>query len=147
MSTRKAARLEPFLGSVSKKCFWCKRIFYTTSISAKWCEKRCRDKARAASPEGHLQRKLWTRKQRLIALERYGGKCACCGIIEHEFLAIHHLEGGGGKHHAELRKEGITMIDFLRKNNYPPGFGILCHNCNCAKGFYGYCPHEKETNG
>lgn len=21
---------------------------------------------------------------------------------------------------------------------------VLCHNCNCAHGFYGYCPHEKE---
>ena len=23
-------------------------------------------------------------------------------------------------------------------------FQVLCHNCNMSKGFYGYCPHEKE---
>lgn len=22
------------------------------------------------------------------------------------------------------------------------GGKLLCHNCNCAKGFYGKCPHE-----
>jgi hypothetical protein len=23
------------------------------------------------------------------------------------------------------------------------GYRVLCHNCNLARGFYGYCPHEK----
>ena len=26
---------------------------------------------------------------------------------------------------------------------YPPGYQVLCHNCNLAKGFYGSCPHQK----
>lgn len=33
--------------------------------------------------------------------------------------------------------------EWQRKNNYPKGFQVLCHNCNLAKGFYGKCPHQK----
>jgi radical SAM protein with 4Fe4S-binding SPASM domain len=35
----------------------------------------------------------------------------------------------------------------LKNNNYPKDlFRLLCHNCNMARGCYGYCPHEKLVN-
>jgi hypothetical protein len=34
------------------------------------------------------------------------------------------------------------MYTWLRNQGYPNGFRTLCHNCNLARGFYGYCPHE-----
>lgn len=39
---------------------------------------------------------------------------------------------------------GSRFYVWLKKNNYPPGFQILCYNCNCAKGHFGYCPHNLE---
>jgi hypothetical protein len=33
---------------------------------------------------------------------------------------------------------------WLKRNNYPTGFRVLCHNCNLAIGFYGYCPHHRQ---
>lgn len=39
-----------------------------------------------------------------------------------------------------VKKENIPW--WLRRNNYPNGFQVLCHNCNMAKGFYGKCPHQ-----
>jgi hypothetical protein len=35
------------------------------------------------------------------------------------------------------------MYVWLRDNGWPEGYRVLCHNCNSARGLYGYCPHER----
>lgn len=86
--------------------------------------------------------KAYRAKLRADALEFYGGKCACCGESEPMFLTIDHVDGGGGNHRREIGNGGAAINAFLRRKGYPKdGFQILCHNCNCAKGFYGACPH------
>lgn len=81
------------------------------------------------------------RKEREECLARYGGVCACCGESQYEFLAIDHIDGGGSTHRKEQR---ITkMARWLKKNQFPPGYRVLCHNCNMAFGQYGYCPHSQ----
>lgn len=79
-------------------------------------------------------------RQRVI--DAYGGKCACCGESRTEFLAIDHTNNDGAKHRRELGKR--TIYSFLSKNGFPLGFRVLCHNCNSALGFYGYCPHQTK---
>lgn len=80
--------------------------------------------------------------QRLLCIEVYGGKCACCGESRYEFLSIDHIKGGGEKHRREVA--GMKISRWLVKNNFPEGFRVLCHNCNQSLGHYGYCPHEKD---
>lgn len=78
-------------------------------------------------------------------IEAYGGKCACCGEIERKFLAVDHIHGGGCQHHKELRRRSIVGAGFhrwLKNNNYPDVFRILCNNCNMASSLYGSCPHQ-----
>jgi hypothetical protein len=61
-----------------------------------------------------------------------------------KFLTIDHVSGGGRKH-----RDGIGCSDFnrwLRSNGYPPGYQVLCMNCNFAKGMYGQCPHADRTD-
>src|SRR5690242_3349065 len=70
---------------------------------------------------------------RLEVLSHYGNQCACCHITNIEFLGIDHVEGGGVAHRKTLNRSNIYY--WLRTNNYPEGFQILCHNCNLAKGF------------
>uniref|UniRef100_A0A6M3IJ65 Uncharacterized protein n=1 Tax=viral metagenome TaxID=1070528 RepID=A0A6M3IJ65_9ZZZZ len=77
--------------------------------------------------------------QRKDVISHYGGRCDCCGENRIEFLAIDHIKGNGRKHR---EKVGPMICRWLIANNYPEGFRILCHNCNSAIGFYGYCPHE-----
>ena len=87
-------------------------------------------------------RNKWV-KDRLLVLSHYSNgnpKCACCGEDKYQFLAIDHIDGNGNKHR---KKAGTKMARWLRANNYPKGFQVLCHNCNMAKGFYGQCPHKK----
>ena len=90
--------------------------------------------------------KKWRVRLRLEVIQGYGGKCACCGEDRLEFLCIDHINGGGRK---ELREKfnnrSYTFFNWLKKNNFPAqDYRVLCHNCNMARGLYGYCPHERE---
>ena len=82
----------------------------------------------------------YNQRIRLDAISRYGGICSCCGESELGFLSIDHIEGGGNKHRKTFK---TSIYRWLKKNNYPDGFQILCHNCNMAKAFYGMCPHQR----
>src|ERR1700757_476788 len=66
-------------------------------------------------------------------------KCACCGETVLEFLSLDHINGGGRQHRKTIK---MRWWEWLRKNKYPEGFRVLCHNCNQAIGLYGICPHQ-----
>jgi hypothetical protein len=74
-------------------------------------------------------------------LKQLGGACECCGESQYEFLAIDHRHGGG-----IADRKGRSGGSFLRKvikEGCPKDkYRVLCHNCNSAHGFYGYCPHQ-----
>jgi hypothetical protein len=69
-------------------------------------------------------------------------KCACCGEMNIEFLSIDHIYGGGKKHYEEIGGLG-SLYGWLKRNNYPEGFRVLCMNCNFSLGHFGYCPHQE----
>jgi hypothetical protein len=71
--------------------------------------------------------------------------CRCCGENSHiDFLSVDHIDGRKHlpKEEQKLGGKGITY--FLKNNNYPEGFQILCFNCNFTKGSFGTCPHERK---
>jgi len=83
----------------------------------------------------------WRARRELISA--YGGRCACCGESEHKFLSVDHVDGGGRDHRKVIGDGGKALCNYLRKMGYPQeGFQLLCFNCNCAKGFFGECPHQ-----
>jgi hypothetical protein len=82
-------------------------------------------------------------KQEVI--QYYGGKCECCGENYINFLTIDHVNGGGRKHRKEINIQGgWKFYEWLKKNGYPEGFRVLCFNCNCHIGAFGYCIHQGE---
>ena len=85
------------------------------------------------------RRQIWCRT---LALDAYGGRCACCGEGEPVFLIIDHVIGGGNKHRKKLGG-AHAVFRWLRKNDWPDGFQVLCHNCNWAKYAQGICPHKE----
>jgi hypothetical protein len=82
--------------------------------------------------------RLRLRKEIIMA---YGGKCICCGEDRIEFLSIDHIGGGGNKHRKSLGRTGCQFYYWLRWNNYPKNFRVLCYNCNQSFGHYGYSPN------
>ncbi len=69
--------------------------------------------------------------------------CACCGENSHiDFLALDHIEGRKSMNHKRNVDTGHRLRTWAKKNNYPDGLQVLCHNCNTAKGENGICPHQ-----
>jgi len=78
-------------------------------------------------------------------INKYGGKCACCGETRREYLSIDHINGSVNKHKKEMGfSSSQALYHWLRENNYPEGFQVLCFNCNYGKSNYSVCPHNKE---
>ena len=123
-----------------------------SAVWKKWYEtnkEKAKEISRASYQKRREEAKLQMNKRykelRNIVLNHYGGVCDCCGESNYEFLALDHINGGGGKHAKEVGG-GSKMIRWIIKNNYPPIFRVLCHNCNMALGSYGFCPHENLLN-
>jgi hypothetical protein len=100
---------------------------------------------RALRSEEYLEQqrvaaKARTRAVKAEVIEHYGGKCACCGVVDLVFLAIDHVNGGGNAHRKEVGA-GYRMYRWLKVNGYPDGYRVLCHNCNFAE-HNGGCPHR-----
>jgi len=79
-------------------------------------------------------------------LSHYGGQppsCACCGERKTEFLVIDHINNDGAAHRKTFKG---PLYQWLRNNRFPPGFQVLCHNCNFAKSHYDGCPHGRESH-
>jgi hypothetical protein len=87
---------------------------------------------------------------RTQVFEAYGGyKCNCCGESEPMFLSIDHIDNNG----AEERKSGqyagsgYGFYRWLRKSGFPPGYQVLCMNCNTGKHKNGgVCPHQSSSS-
>ncbi len=95
--------------------------------------------------------KMWL-KLKLEVFSHYSGgqpRCKCCGEKVIEFLTIDHINGGGRKHIKSVRelRGGYVFYTWLKKNNYPKGFQILCYNCNCGKRSKKSCPHKNQKHG
>lgn len=68
--------------------------------------------------------------------------CTCCEESVVRFLCIDHINNDGNLHRKELGNP-TTIYHWLKKNNYPLGFQVLCYNCNLGKAHNkGVCPHK-----
>jgi hypothetical protein len=80
------------------------------------------------------------RKKRVY--EAYGGmKCACCGETTEAFLSIDHINNDGAEHRRTVNRR--NFYKWLEENGFPPGYQVLCMNCNFGKARNGgVCPHK-----
>lgn len=90
-----------------------------------------RDKINAYERKRCRTRKI---ENKVKIFNAYGGyKCVCCGIEDKDILTIDHINGNGNKHRKLLKKRGTSFYMWLKRNNYPPGYQVLCFNCNWKK--------------
>lgn len=79
----------------------------------------------------------------------YGGCiCNCCGETQLCFLSLDHINNDGAAHRKEIdskRREAPQMYRWVKRNNYPSGFQVLCFNCNHGRHINGgVCPHKTQ---
>ena len=148
------------LPDATKVCSMCKEELPVANFSpggkTRKYDSRCRKCRSAQKKEAYWRnpekyrgyQRRYGRKIRREALEVYGnGACVCCGETYEEFLAIDHIDGKGGKQRKESgRSGGNSTYQWLKSKGWPKGYRVLCHNCNLSRGFYGYCPHEREDD-
>ena len=104
------------------------------SLCSKWKKKVDRKKINRRAQQ----------KRRRAYLDHYGTKRECCGETITEFLNIDHLSRGGTAERKRLGG-GDNANRKRMKQGFPSGFQVLCYNCNCSLGHYGYCPHSLEV--
>ena len=100
--------------------------------------------------QGRLASKKAIKRLKQECLEYYGEKCSCCGESYSEFLTLEHIGGNGNNHRKALFKYnvgGLHMYRWLKRNNYPSGYTILCMNCNWATRYNNECPHKIRRGG
>lgn len=75
-------------------------------------------------------------KRKILALTAYSPLgvpiCARCGITNIDVLCVDHISNNG-KECREKHGSGVTFYQWLKTNNFPPGFQVLCWNCNHLK--------------
>jgi len=109
-------------------------------VKVNWCKDCTRAYMKVYSHRRRAERKFRV----LVAYSGPIPKCACCGELEVRFLTVDHIERGGAKHRKSIGKGGDTFYTWLEESNFPPGFRILCYNCNCCTSQGGVCPHEEK---
>ena len=64
-------------------------------------------------------------------------RCVRCGFSDIRALSIDHIDGSGAAQRKALGAavQGSGLYRYLRQNNYPPGYQVLCMNCQRIKQF------------
>lgn len=108
------------------------------------------EKARAKSKyyrekyrDKYNQRKKQIQRERVeFILQKYGGKCVCCGEKNWRFLTLDHMNNDGKEHRKRMTTSAIYT--WAMKNDYPKNLQAMCFNCNCGRYMRGnnICPHK-----
>jgi hypothetical protein len=121
-----------------------------TRASRTWLRSHCRDWYRknrkllqtAKDLVKHPQLNPYYRARHDAFLAYGGYRCACCKEDEPIFLTLDHMNNDGNKDRKRIGN-GIRLFTLLRRQGYPPGFQVLCFNCNCGRHRNGgVCPHH-----
>jgi hypothetical protein len=83
------------------------------------------------------------RRVNMEAYKVYGGAfCACCGETIIGFLTIDHINGVT-REERKIQTKGRNVCQWLKNKGYPPGYQVLCFNCNLGRAKNkGVCPHK-----
>lgn len=124
-----------------------RRSHFNICIPCRRKEHNAYTKKYRKTPKGRL---IWlatmkrrNEKLRLEVLRFYSPNLTCqrCGCNDIRALSIDHIRGGGLKHRKELKLINQKFYRWLKKNNYPFEYQVLCMNCQWVKR------HENNENG
>ena len=101
------------------------------AYKAKWNAEWRKKHPRVSAELNRVYTRKYYRKLRQEIIEKYGGKCAKCGINDVRVLQIDHINNDGNKHRKVITTAQLPR--WLKRNGYPKEFQILCANCNWIK--------------
>jgi hypothetical protein len=141
-----------------KICERCGQSFMRKSGNGKYCPPCREEKLRQWENESHHRNpehyraknrraavKLRTKFKQMVVVYYSNGKgaCVCCGETQLEFLSIDHINNDGREDRQQHKSwVGSQFYYWLVRNNFPPGYQIMCLNCNVSRGRHGVCVHK-----
>lgn len=137
-----------------KKCSRCKQIKSVTNFNKNkrfkdglnsFCRQCLKKYNSTISEVMHKYSRKFHYKLKAEAINHYGGRCACCGETELDFLTLDHINDDGALQRKQLRDAGKTYhaIGSVKMLGYPKIFQVLCANCNLSKRINkGKCIHQ-----
>ena len=77
-------------------------------------------------------------KRKMQCFQHYSPelKCQKCGFDDIRALSIDHIDGNGRAHRKQIG--GVSINIWLVTHGYPPGYQVLCMNCQFIK------KHERQ---
>jgi hypothetical protein len=87
-------------------------------------------------PKHKKQVKLYMQSLKILVLQIYSNgtmKCANCGFDNIDALSIDHINNDGCKQRKKIKREGGSFYQWLKTNNFPVGYQVLCMNCQIIK--------------
>ena len=109
-------------------------------------------KERQSKPENKAKKKEWGYTLKFGTFSHYSKKlsnadfpvCACCLYDDIRALNIDHIIPRSKLSASEklIPRAGQQLWNYLKLNNYPKGYQILCYNCNLMKKANVDCPHK-----
>lgn len=111
-----------------------------------------REDAEFVESERARGREYWRDLRREVMMHYGGYVCACCGETEPLFLQLDHINNDGAEHRRSLGSKdngkgfNTQTLRWIKLNGFPPGFQVLCANCNFGKALNGgVCPHQTKN--
>ena len=99
------------------------------------------NKRRLSNPQKHaIKGREYQRKLKLEVLGKYSPAitrvptCARCGNNDIRVLTLDHIYGKGTMHRKQVGN-GSKFYCWIKRNKFPAGFQVLCHNCNWIKRY------------
>jgi len=143
----KASKNRQFKSSKNKKTTKTQKITKKPNMvkAGKDAEKKKRLTEGLSNPEG---KKLYYDVMAVYSKRKGYSKptCFCCKLSDWKFLVLDHIKNRSKDH---KNYSGVSMAKKLKRDKYPAGIQVLCHNCNTGKEIFGgiKCPHNLSKNG
>jgi len=115
----------------------------------KFAESTPEQVAQIRATEAEKTRKQQARTKDAVYAAYGGYICACCGETQPMFLSIDHVENNGAaeRRSGVYKGGGSAFYGWLKKQGFPPGYQVLCMNCQVGKHKNkGVCPHQVRCN-
>lgn len=127
------------------RCKACLRAYQNSSRRREWMRERYHSKQKN-DPVYRENRRIYNKrcreKVRREAYDHYGKECVVCGYDEDiRALTIDHIDEDGAEHRRNAGGTG-DIHSWLKVNNYPPNFQVLCRNCNWIK----HCDYKEARH-
>lgn len=75
------------------------------------------------------------------------GRSSQCKICVNKARRGIYANKKSGTYISRVRKPRLNEKDRqkIKEDRYPDSYTVLCFNCNCAKGAFGFCPHKLKN--